>query len=190
MQYDFENSTMYTAIKNDTLKGYILIYHALEFPNVILESEVESEAEIAERLMEHAPANHFVMHTSAHVLPKILGRFPNARHYVERWMLAKKGETGFFKSDLVRKLNAADGSKLAMLLSTRIDRPQGIDKKYPDLIRRIPMFGVFIDGELVSKAESFIQTPQIWMIGGVYTHPFHGNRGYAVLATQLTQKRP
>lgn len=40
-----------------------------------------------------------------------------------------------------------------------------------------------MNSELVSYAGSFIQTPQIWMIGGVYTNPSCRNKGYATLAT-------
>ena len=40
-----------------------------------------------------------------------------------------------------------------------------------------------MNGELVSYAGSFIQLPQVWMIGGVYTQPTRRNKGYATLAT-------
>jgi predicted GNAT family acetyltransferase len=52
-----------------------------------------------------------------------------------------------------------------------------------DLITKTPVYGVFMNDELVSYAGSFIQLPQVWMIGGVYTHPNHRNNGYATLAT-------
>jgi len=41
---------------------------------------------------------------------------------------------------------------------------------------------------MVSYAGSFIQLPQIWMIGGVYTAPNHRNKGYASLATSAVTK--
>jgi predicted GNAT family acetyltransferase len=47
----------------------------------------------------------------------------------------------------------------------------------------MPIYGVSIDSELVSYAGSFIQLPQVWMIGGVYTHPNHRNKEYATFAT-------
>ncbi|MEM3700714.1 MAG: GNAT family N-acetyltransferase [Candidatus Bathyarchaeia archaeon] len=48
---------------------------------------------------------------------------------------------------------------------------------------QFPTYGVFIKDELVSYASSFLQLPQVWMMGGVYTHPNHRNKGYATLAT-------
>jgi predicted GNAT family acetyltransferase len=47
----------------------------------------------------------------------------------------------------------------------------------------LPIYGVFKKDVLVSYAGSFIQLPQVWMIGGVYTDPKHRNKGYALLAT-------
>ena len=52
----------------------------------------------------------------------------------------------------------------------------------------MPMYGTFVENELVSYAGSFIQLPQIWMIGGVYTAPDHRNKGYASLATSAVTK--
>ncbi|HML03332.1 MAG TPA: GNAT family N-acetyltransferase [Candidatus Bathyarchaeia archaeon] len=56
-------------------------------------------------------------------------------------------------------------------------------KKCLDSMSGIPIYGVFLNEELVSYAGSFLQLPQVWMIGGVYTHPNHRNKGYATLAT-------
>ena len=178
IQYDPENTTMYAAVEAGMLRGYILIYQTLEYPSVIL----ESDAEIAKKLIKRAPADHFIMHAPKDLLPQIEAKFPKAKHYVENWMLLKKGEAKSFRSENVRRLDPADGSKLATLLSSRKDRAGGSEQRYSDLIGRTPMYGVLIGDKLVSYAGSFIQMPQVWMIGGVYTHPHYRNRGHATLA--------
>lgn len=179
IQHDSEHTTMYTASKNGNLEGYILIYTALDFPSVIL----ECENDIGEELIEYAPENRFIMHAPPNLLSIIKGRFPNAKHYVENWMLVKRGETRLFKSELVRRLCTEDAPKLAIFLSSREDRPREPVKKYIDWISKMPLYGVFVNGGLVSYAGSFLQLPQIWMIGGVYTRPDHRNKGYGTLAT-------
>jgi ribosomal protein S18 acetylase RimI-like enzyme len=180
IQHEPDCTTMYAAFKNGSLKGYILIYTALEFTSVIL----ECESDVAEELIEYAPKNSFVMHVSPNLLPIIKRKFPHAKHYVEDWMLVESDDAAFFRSKLVRRLRAeADASKLATLLSSRKDRTTGTVKKYVELISKQPIYGVFLNGELVSYAGSFIQLPQVWMIGGVYTHPKHRSKGYATLAT-------
>jgi len=135
-------------------------------------------------LIKYAPKNNFVLHAPQHLLSIIENKFPTAKHYVESWMLVKKNEATIFKSSKVRKLRGLeDAQKLTMLLSTRNNRLSRNLTKYLSWISRMPVYGVFIDNELVSYAGSFLQLPQIWMIGGVYTHPNHRSKGYATLAT-------
>jgi len=180
IQHEPEHTTMYAAFKNGNLKGYTLIYTSLEFPSIVLECEKDT----ARKLIEYAQKPRFIMHAPPNLLPIIEGKFPNAKHYVEDWMLVEKGKANFSKSESVRRLSTEDdASKLAALLATREDRPRGLVKKHIDLINKMPIYGVVVNGELVSYAGSFIQLPQVWMIGGVYTHPNHRNEGYATLAT-------
>ena len=179
IQYEPEHTTMYAAFENGNLKGYFLIYMGLDFPSVVL----ECEKGIAEKLIGYAPENHFIIHVPPNLLPIIEDKFPNAKHYVEDWMLVKKGQANFFKSEHVHRLcSEDDASRLAVLLSSREDRPKRT-KKYMDWISKTPVYGVSVDSELVSYAGSFLQLPQVWMIGGVFTHPSHRNKGYATLAT-------
>jgi len=180
IQHEPDYTTMYAAFENGSLKGYILIYTALEFPSVIL----ECESDIAEKLVDYAPENRFIMHVPPNLLPIIKRKIPHTKCYVEDWMLVKSDDATFFRSKFVRRMHTEDdASKLAMLLSSRKDRATGTVKKYVELIGKQPIFGVFVNGELVSYAGSFIQLPEVWMIGGVYTYPEHRSKGYATLAT-------
>ena len=180
IQHEPKHTTVYAAFDNGSLKGYILIYTALQFPSVIL----ECENDVAERLVEYAPENRFIMHVSPDLLPVVKRKIPKAKCYVENWMLVKKGKASFFRSKLVHKLRTRDdASQLSTLLSSREDRSRRTTDEYSTLISKQPTYGAFVDGELASYAGSFIQLPQIWMIGGVYTHPKHRSKGYATLAT-------
>jgi len=76
-----------------------------------------------------------------------------------------------------------DAAALAKLVLSRKDRPRRNLEKYNEWIAKMPMYGVYVGNELVSYAGSFIQLPQVWLIGGVYTHPRHRNMGYAQIAT-------
>ena len=180
LQNDPQHTTAYAAIEEDKLEGYILIYTAADVPSVIL----ECEDNVAEKLLEHAPPNKLIVHAPPNLLPAIRKRFPDAKHYVEDWMLIKKNEAKFFESTLVRRLRTEeDALKLADLLLSRKDRPPNTLKKYVEWISKMPVYGVFKEEQLVSYAGSFIQLPQVWFIGGVYTDPEHRNMGYATMAT-------
>jgi RimJ/RimL family protein N-acetyltransferase len=182
--YDLQNDPIHTAtyaaFEKGELEGYILIYTAADFPSVIL----ECEDKVAERLLEHAPPDKFIIHAPPKLLPAIKKRFPDAKHYVEDWMLVRKNEAKFFESKLVKRLRTEeDALKLADLLLSRKDRPPNTLTKYAEWISKMPLYGVFKDDQLVSYAGSFLQLPQVWLIGGVYTDPEHRNNGYATIAT-------
>lgn len=180
IQHDPEHTSVYAASENGKLTGYILTYTATDVPSVIL----EGESDAASQLIEFAPRNQFIIHAPPSLLPIIKRKFTNAKHYVEDWMLVRKDEANFTKSHLVRKLSTEeDASMLAKLLSTRKDRPERALERYLRWISTLPLYGVFVNGELVSYAGCFIQLPQVWMIGGVYTQPTRRNKGYATLAT-------
>jgi RimJ/RimL family protein N-acetyltransferase len=179
IQHEPDRTTTYAAFENGDLKGYILIYTGADVLSVIL----ECESGVAEKLIEYAPKDNFIVHTSPNLVSAVRRGFPSEKHYVENWMLIRKREASFHRSELVRRLhNEDDADKLAELLSTREDRPKKVGKRYLDWIGKMPIFGVLIRGRLLSYAGSFLQLPQVWMIGGVYTHPKHRNKGYATLA--------
>ena len=186
VQYDPEHTETYVAFKKDRVMGYILIYSATDVLSLILECEEDA----AETLIVHAPEGHFIMHTAPNLLPFIKRRFPNAKDYVENWMLVRKPEASFHSSRLVRRLRTEeDAAMLATLLRERNDRPERMMAKYIEWVTKLPIYGVFKKGMLVSYAGSFIQLPQVWMIGGVYTDPEHRNKGHALLATSaITQE--
>jgi predicted GNAT family acetyltransferase len=180
LQHEQEHTTMYVASENGSLKGYILTYSRLEPPSVIM----ECESNVAEKLIQHAPQNNFIMHTTPELLPIVKRKYTTAKHFVEEWMLVKKGEAHHFQSEHVRRLSTEDdASKLATLLENRKDRSAASMRRYHGWIRRMPLYGVFIKGKLVACAGSFVQLPQVWIKGGVYTHPTERNKGYATQAT-------
>jgi RimJ/RimL family protein N-acetyltransferase len=180
IQNDIQHTTTYAAFENGELEGYILIYTAADVPSVVL----ECENKVADRLLEHAPHSKFIVHAPPDLLPSIKKRFPDAKHYVEDWMLVRKNKARFFESKLVKRLRTEeDALKLADLLLSRKDRPTNTLRKYAEWISKMPIYGVFKEDQLVSYAGSFIQLPQVWLVGGVYTDPERRNRGYATLAT-------
>jgi len=186
LQHEPEYTTAYAMFENGNVRGYILTYTRTDVPSVVL----EADAEAAEQLIRHSPENSFIMHTPPSLLDTVKHKFPNAKPYVEDWMLVKKGQVHLYKSKNVRLLHTQDdASQLASLLSTRRDRPQGTEEKYAEWLRRMRIHGVFINNQLVSYAGSFLQTPQVWMIGGVYTNPEHRNKGHSTTAVSaVTQE--
>ena len=61
----------------------------------------------------------------------------------------------------------------------KLSRLIGENKARNMLSLMIPVFGIFHDDELISVAGTLVRLNDVWMIGGVYTHPKFRNRGYA-----------
>ena len=180
-----EQTTCHVAYENQRLAGYILIYRAFECPSVIL----ECPPHLVSELLAYLDEDRFIMHSPPDLLSAIETKYQRAKHYVEAWMLIKRNQSVAFPSENVRRLCPEDAQQLAALLSTRRERKKADVNKCIEMLNEQPVYGVFIDGKLVSYAGSFIQTPQVWMIGGVYTRPRHRNRGYATQATSaITQQ--
>ncbi len=181
LRHDVEHTEAYAVFKGERLEGYILTYTATDVPSVVLES---NDIQTAERLVKRAPKDNFILHAPPDLLSVITTRYPSAKHYFENWMMIKRGKSNVFTSSLVRKLQTRqDASELSSLLETRKDRPRRMTNKYVEWLSKMKIYGVFVQGKLVSYSGSFLQTPEIWMIGGVYTHPELRNRGYSTLAT-------
>jgi hypothetical protein len=93
LQHDPNHTIMHVAFENENLKGYILIYTALQFPSVVL----ECEKALARQLMEYAPENRFIIHAPVETIPIIKSKFKDAKYYVENWMLVKRGRSKLFQ---------------------------------------------------------------------------------------------
>lgn len=182
--YDIQNDPEHTRIQagfeNCGLRGYILTYTATDVPSVIL----ECEKRIVTKLIQFAPENHFVMHTNPSFRSIIKKRFPWAKSYLENWMVLEKEKAYSLDLENAKRLSTKeDAAALAKLVLDRKDRPRRNLKKYLEWVTKMPICGVYVGNELVSYAGSFIQLPQVWLIGGVYTDPRHRNMGYAQIAT-------
>ncbi|RLG55084.1 MAG: hypothetical protein DRN99_03680 [Thermoproteota archaeon] len=184
LQHDFENTEMYACLEEGEVKGYVLVYHGTAYPSVCVEGSKEAVAE----LVSYIPQGKLIAHVPLHLADLVLGRLPGSRVYRETWMAVRRGEACFYESRLVRRLSSGDAEQLYQLLSTREDRPPLELEDVRARLERSPTYGVFLEGRLVSYAGSFIQLPEVWMIGGVYTHPAYRNRGYATLATSAVTK--
>jgi len=136
IQFDPKHTVMYAALKDQRLRGYILIYMALDYPSVVLEGDLE----VAKNLIEYAPEDKFVMHIPPALKSIVLDKFPNARCYVEDWMLARMEDAHFYESNLVRRLRGEeDAAKLAALLSGW--RKKLTPERCMSMIERNPTFG-------------------------------------------------
>lgn len=179
LQYEQYFTKMYIALdENGRIDGYMLVYTKLRYPSVILEGNHKTAKILLEKLqikrmiMPDIPQDH------AKIVKEI---FPNAKFYVEDRMLIKRNQLrSIGRCCLAKRLKVDDVYQLIILMEDVTEQSVAM---YTNIIQEFAVYGVFIDEKVVSSARAFVQLPEVWIIGGVYTRPEHRNKG---LATQVT----
>ena len=183
LQYDEESTQMYIALgEGESIQGYLLIYKRLKYPSVLLEGNITKLKDLLRKI----DLEKMIIHVPPEFLPLVKEEFPSAETCVEDWMLIKSEQLHPIGKVYAKKLRAEDSSKLASLIPGTF-QPGGV-ADYRELIRKFSVYGVFVNDKLVSTARSYIQLPEIWFIGGVYTHPRYRNQGYATQVTYAVTK--
>jgi GNAT superfamily N-acetyltransferase len=121
-------------------------------------------------------------------LEKIIARsFPITAKYQMDFMLLEKGNERSYLRHRIKPLSSKDSYSLACL---RKEKPTEKEiEKVESFIKEQPFYGIFKNSKLVSAACIQVKLPEIWMLGGFYTHPEHRNHGYATsLASFLANK--
>ena len=91
-----------------------------------------------------------------------------------------------FKPELARRLGIGDLSQFLKIKEVQ-GRPVSTDVAN-ELLSKLRYYGVFVDSELVSFACAYLRTPEIWVVGDVFTHPDYRGRGFGkVVASAITR---
>lgn len=181
--YEKDFTQMYVALdRANQIRGYLLIYRRLKYPSVIL----EGEAAATRLLLEKLKIKRMIMPDIPCELKKVIREFfPSAKFYVEDLMMIKKNEFRPIGNCFAKKLELTDAIQLATLIGRVSKRDI---EEYASIIHRFVVYGVFVNGKLVSTARALIQLPELWVIGGVYTHSEYRNRGFATHVTYALTK--
>jgi RimJ/RimL family protein N-acetyltransferase len=121
-------------------------------------------------------------------LERIIERnFPITVKYQMDFMLLEKGNERLYLRHRIKPLSLEDAYSLACL---RKEKPSKKEVEETEIfIKEQPFYGIFKNFKLVSVACIQVKFPEIWMLGGFYTHPEHRNHGYATsLASFLAKK--
>jgi len=168
------NSKVWVLKEADEVKGYLLCWEPAN--SWILEAE---NVKYAEQLIESADPKSGSMITDPKLLETVKFRLKVME--VHDWLLmyVKKGEESLVDFDDVIRLTPNHIDALYELYKMR---PEGKMNKsnIERWIRRLPIFGIFKGDSLVSVAGLLAETSYGGVIGGVFTHPKHRRRGYAV----------
>ncbi len=100
-------------------------------------------------------------------------------------MIVDKDNFKPYKPELATRLcrgNYNHLKQLVEILTELLGRKLSIEE-IKTTLSVIPYYGVFINGELVSIANAYVRTRDLWLVGSVYTKPSYRGRGYAKAVT-------
>jgi hypothetical protein len=113
--------------------------------------------------------------------------FPITAKYQMDFMLLEKGNERLYLRHRIKPLSSKDAYSLACLRKEKPTKKEIEEAK--SFIKEQPFYGIFKNSKLVSVSCIQVKLPEIWMLGGFYTHPEHRNHGYATsLASFLAKK--
>lgn len=175
--YELDFTEFYVALRGESyIDGYLLIYKRLKYPSIILEGNTKT----AELLLRKIDMKQFIMSNISCELGEIVKKFfANAKFYIVDCMMIKRSELCPIDECTARKLEPKDASQLVLLRGESTEKI----RDWSEILNRLTYYGVFVDDKLVSIAGALIELPEIWVIGGVYTHPDFRNMGFATQAT-------
>jgi predicted GNAT family acetyltransferase len=160
----------------------MLVYTKLKYPSVILEGNPKTAEVLLEKLQIEQMIMPDIPRNYAQVVKET---FPSARFYMEDRMLIKRNQLCSISSRPVKRLDMSDVHQLVLLREEVTEQSLAT---YTNLIQTFAVYGVFVHEELVSSSQAFVQLPEVWVIGRVYTRPEYRNRGFATQVTYALTK--
>lgn len=177
--YEPNKTVVYVGYEGNSFKGYLLLYSGFDF----LIAWLYGDSQTASSLMDLLPQKEMVLHCPTSLLNIVKQRFPDALYYLIDLMAVSKGEEQLISPNPAIRLSAEHSSQLTKLYSSGEARFTMSEERYKERLEKRPYYCVFYKDELVSVAFVRDVLPEVWVVGGVFTHPQYRGRGFATLTT-------
>jgi len=183
--YELERTDAAFEVEGDEVVGYLLVWWGPRAAAVHLWGR-------AEGLVDGVPCSSravVVVHTRE-LLERVRGFLaPKGELEVREHLEMVVDERGFAPhpaGEAVR-LRPDDERHVRALLELMgwQDLGEGEVKR---LLARNRYYGIFAGERLVSVAGTHLRTPEVWVVGNVYTHPDYRGRGYAKAVTSAVTR--
>ncbi|RLF02332.1 MAG: hypothetical protein DRJ59_03915 [Thermoprotei archaeon] len=159
------------AEREGVIEGFVVMFRGGVLMSVIIDGTHEAVEFLVEKFskMLRKPA---IINVPREYEDKVLKVLKNVvAVYSVDVMSVRKGEERLIIKHPYREVVEGDYKQLANLLGER--RARRVIASYR------PVFGIFVNSQLVSTAATLVKLKEVWMLGAVYTHPEYRNRGFA-----------
>ena len=176
--YENDKTNIFLKIDED-IKGYLLIWRGYRLSIHIWGSSVD--------LIKYIPTNNemLIQVYIKELLEEILNYIGLYGDYEVKYYLNMVVDEKDFNPYIMEEAIKLDPNRdINSFLQIKDIQGRYIEKSDAyNMIKKSHYYGVFKDRKLVSIACAYLKTPEIWVIGDVYTHPDYRNKGYAKIVT-------
>ena len=183
--YELSNTNAYFLFRDSVLKAFLLIWKDA----VHLWGNDDSIDELIKFIPVSNRERVYIQTYDDDVASKVLDYVRphfdkvEVNEFID--MIVSKDNFKPYKPELATRLcrdNDDHLKQLAEILTELLGRKLSIEE-IKNTLSVIPYYGVFINGELVSIANAYVRTRDLWLVGSVYTKPSFRGRGYAKAVT-------
>lgn len=183
--YELNNMDAYFLFRDSILKAFLLIWKDA----VHLWGNDDSIEELIKLIPVSNRERVYIQTYDDNVVTKVLDYVKphfdkvEVNEFID--MMVNKDNFKPYKPELATRLcrdNDDHLKQLAEILTELLGRKLSIEE-IKTTLSVIPYYGVFINGELVSIANAYVRTRDLWLVGSVYTKPSFRDRGYAKAVT-------
>ncbi len=185
LNYELGNTEAYFVISDATLKAFILIWRNASV-------HMWGCDEYLSELIKYVPISSDKLYIQTYSN----GVVNDVINYVSRYygkvdviefidMITDERSFRPYKPELAVKLSS-DKENHVKELAKVLKELKGSEVspgEAKELLSNLTYYGIFINDELVSIANTYVRTKELWLVGSVYTKPEFRGRGYAKAVT-------
>jgi len=188
--YAIDKTDIYLALSNNDVIGYLLIWKGADVAGVHIWGDAEP---LIRFLPTDIPMTIQVYNDDLFKLVVSHLKFKGGKVLSKPYYNMSVNEQNFklYHSDKAIRLSEKDLDAFIELRKIQISdiaRREINRKEALEIMIKWRYYGFYMDNKLVSIACAFVRLNEVWIIGGVFTHPDFRGRGYAKIVTSaITQ---
>jgi ribosomal protein S18 acetylase RimI-like enzyme len=188
--YEPEDTIAVFNIKKGRIVGYCTSFVLCDEPTIEINGEISVDEHLLP-LIDRVGLDRFNIIIPEHMADRYVGEIRGSLRVVSESTMNKMVSTrlpAIKTSDY--NIIRLDESSIGQFIELK--RLGGISCVEEDARRQLSKYlylGIFLEDKLVSIGAAYVRLPEIWAIGGLYTHPDYRNLGLGTMISAELTKR-
>lgn len=188
--HDISDTHALFNIEDDRVLGYCLYYKLCDEPTIDVYGEISIEDHLIP-LIKRVGLNDYSITIPEHVVHRYIGEIRNGLNVVSETVLNRMVSTRPPNIDTSR-YEVVKLGKENLDEFINLKRVGGVECSRGEAYKQLSEYlylGIYMDNKLVSIGAAYVRLPEVWAIGGLYTHPEYRNLGLGtIISAELTRR--